>query len=437
MTNILKTIWNISGSRNLSVFIFIMGLTYVLFLAVFSAIIPAWWVENLSRLLPFKVLYILFFINLLICEIKWIPAVVRRCRKPEIPLTGGLLNSYRCKVFEGGDMPIDFEGRLDRFITFLKRRGYSVSGPELGSEKATPDTPKPKQYITHAYRGRFSQIGNILFHCSFLFFLAGIFISIFFRFDGNLFLMEGQEYSSLSEGSIINENIGNIHFEVGDIETSFWKDKLLFTQMETELKFENGTELVSISKPVRINGARITMGGLGYTPKFIFRKLGGRVEDMAYVNLLNFVPGTEDHFKIPGYPYKIFLSFYPDYERNTGKITTKSMNMVSPAMTVRIVRNKIQVYSGLLRPGDEAFFDGYGLEFPEIKYNATFRIIKDRGLLFIWSGFILMIAGLVWKMFIYRREVLLRVSENRIYLYTKSDYHQHLFERECEAVLWA
>lgn len=84
---VYKRIWDFLGSRNLSVFIFVMGMTYFLMLAVFAIVVPLDWVTRIGNLLPYKVLYIIFFINLIICEIRWIPVVIRKCKKLKRPET--------------------------------------------------------------------------------------------------------------------------------------------------------------------------------------------------------------------------------------------------------------------------------------------------------------------------------------------------------------
>lgn len=425
MTKTTK-LWDMLGSRNLSVYIFITALTYILFLVCFSAAVPAWWVSNISRLLPFKILYILFFVNLVVCEIKWIPVIIKRCGKPEIPITEEDYQRFRHKVVVSGQWSVVSRG-LERY---LRRRGYRVRSWESSEPKVRGQESEEKNFslptphsspILYAYKGRFSPIGNLLFHASFLLILAGVLFSMISHFEKNLLLMEGQ---SSEDG-----------FDVVEIKPQFWKEKLLFTDLMAGIKSDKGEDEVRISQAARINGSKITIQGIGYTPKYVLRNMNGDVVDVGYVNLVNFIPGSVDNFSIPGFPYKIYVSIYPDFEVREGKVGTRSMNLNNPRYGVRVVRGKTMVYSGMLGLRDEAFFEDFSLSFPEIKYNSTFRIIIDKGEPLIWTGFILMIAGLIWKLLFYRREIAVMVFGDEIYFYLNSDYYHALLLKKCTTVL--
>lgn len=426
--DIINRIWSSLGSRGLSVFIFIMGLTCLLFLAVFGAIIPIWWVNSIATLLPFKVLYILFFINLVICEIKWIPVVIRRCKRPEIPEKEEYCERFRHRSVVRG--PWSVASGLEKY---LRRRGYKVEGQgEQGPENPSLLAPR-SSLLLYAYRGRFSPIGNLLFHLSFLFIAAGVFVSMFYRFEARVLLMEGQEFAGFT--AEYGRNAPDMRFNVLDIEPGFWKEKLLFTELFARIEYKGGEDVVRISKAANTNGANITIQGISYTPKYILRNLAGNVLDVGYVNLSNFVPGTEDYFIIPGFPYKIYVSIYPDFEVKEGKAGTKSMNLANPRYLVRVSRGKIPAFSGVLGLKDEVYFDGLALSFPEIKYNGTFQIVRDPGVWLIWAAFILMGTGLLWKLLFYRKEVAVSTFGDKTYLYVNSDYCPALFLNRCAAII--
>ena len=426
---IIKKIWNFCGSRNLSVYIFITGLVYFFFLLAFGAVIPSWGVANLSKLLPFKVLYILFFINLIICEIKWVPVVLRRCRRPEMPEMAEDLGRFRERIEVRSQ-----ESGVRSLEKYLRRRGYKVQRPGARGQGpvesgASPLTP-PSSLILHAYSGRFSPIGNILFHISFLFLLAGVFVSLNYRFELKALLMEGQEFV----GAVYaKEDAGNqrkflkdMRFEVKEILPRFWGGEMLFTGLKSLISHDGREDVAKLSSGINIHGARVTIEGLSYTPKYVLRDLEAGVMDVGYVNLANFVTGSVDDFNIPGFPYKIYVSIYPDFEKKDGKLATNSMNLLNPKLFIKVVRGKMSVYSGLIGLRDEAYFDGLGLSFPEIKYNGAFKVVKDPGEWLVWAGFVLMGTGLIWKLLFYRREVSVNVFGGKVYLSTYSDYYGEL-----------
>lgn len=430
VNRVLKKVWDFLGSRDLSVFIFIMGLTYTFFLIIFGMFVSVPWVSNISRLLPFKVLYILFFINLVICEIKWLPVVIHKCKKPRMPETIEDMVRFRHKI-EISDQQ-SAVSKLGKYLRGYRTQGLGARGQ--GSENHLPihqfiDSP----VLLYAYRGRFSSGGNLLFHFSFLVLLIGVGASLLFRFSGSARVPEGfdftssiGEYTSFSPSPM--SSIPPLTFTLEKIEPRFWKGKLLFTDLRADIMYNGVMGNAWMSSPLNIGGARVTINGIGITPMYLLRNKDGIELDRGYVNLAAFTPGTEDHFQIPGYPHQIFASFYPDYEIRGDKVITRSMELKNPAYSLRVFRGRLLVFSGLVRPDEEARFEGLRLSFPEIRYWGEFRIIRDPGFIWIWIAFILFGGGLVWRLLFYRREVVVVKEGEALYLYGNSDYYHSLFE---------
>ena len=419
MKGVIKKLWEFSGSRNLSVFIFIMGLTYISFLVVFSMAVPLPWVTNIANLLPFKILYILFLINLLICEIKWIPVVLRRCRKPVIPETDKDFLRFKCKIES-----LEKGLRFSNVKSYFKRRGYSIQCVEKVDNS----------FLIFAYKGRFSPVGNILFHFAFLLILFGIIVSLFFRFDGNARVTEGYaftgtatEYSMLSASPF--SSLPKVSFILEKITPMFWADELLFIDLRADIRRPGSEEDSTwISSPIKIDGAKITINSISLTPMYSLKNKDGRELDTGYVNLAIFAPGSEDHFQIPGFPHQFFVSFYPDFEMEGDVPVNRSMNVENPRFFVKVYRGRIPVFSGFIRLGEEVRFENLRLSFPEFRYWGDFRIVKDPGLAFVWTAFVFFVLGLVWRLLFYRREIAVIIESGKGTIYGNSDYYPSLFK---------
>lgn len=428
-----KKIWDYLGSRDFSVFIFVMACTYSVILVIFATVIPLPWVKRIANLLPFKVLYMLFFINLIICEIKWIPVIVRKCRKPKIPKAMEDLQRFRHKI------KLRSQGSGVRsFEKYLRWRGYKVK-TGVRSQESEENVSCLTYHVSpllYAYKGRFSPVGNLLFHIAFLLLLFGAWISIFTHFEGTTILMEKQEFMGTREEyssiSARTADLPPIVFRVDRIVPQFWGNQILFTDLKAEVRFPTHgrvhSGVIRLAQPIKINGAKVAVSGIGYIPMFLLKDKAGNILDSGNVNMNIFPPGNEDHFQIPGYPHKIFVSFYPDYEIKDGKIMNRSMDIVNPAYYVKVFRNRVLSFSGILKPGEEIYYDGVGLSFPEFKYWGQFRIVKNPGFIYIWIAFILFGTGLVWKLLFYRKEIAVVKEGAAIYLYGNSDYYQRLFE---------
>lgn len=428
-----RRIWNFLGSRDFSVFIFIMGLTYTFILVIFGMLVPVPWVNNLSKLLPFKVLYILFFVNLIICEIKWLPVIIIRCRKNKKPETIEDMERFRHQITVQSS-----ESKVQEVEKYLKWRGYRVRSQksELRSQESGEKNFSllpHSSLILHASKGRFSPLGNLFFHISFLFLLCGVGVSSLFRFEGGARVPEGYDFSgSIPEYSVISASplasTPKLYFSLEKISPKFWEGQLLFTDLKADIKYQGGTGSAWISSPLKIDKAKVTINSISISPMYILKNKEGKELDRGYVNLAVFVPGSEDHFQIPGYPHQIYVSFYPDHEVRDGQIINRSMELKNPAYFIKVYRGKLLVFSGLIRQGEEATFESLRLSFPEMRYWGEFRIIKDPGFVFIWTAFILFGIGLIWRLLFYKREIAVIKKGDAVYLLGNSDYYQILFE---------
>lgn len=413
----LKRSWQWAGSRELSVIILVMCLIYVLIPAIFSCLIPSKWLDIISGLLPYKVLYALFFINLIIAEIRWIPIVIGQCAMANAPDTPEKLQTFRHATAVPGP---GFS--VPAFEQYLKRRGFKVRN--TAGPAGAP--------LLYACRGRFSPIGNLLVHASFLLLLAGILTSLLFRFEGAATLTESQSFSggraaykSIAASPLAT--LPEVDFDVEKISANFWQGRMFFTRLDAELLHRGGRELTGINSAATVGNSDVTLASYGYAPMYVLKNSKGEIIDQGYVTLNIIAPGSEDAFKVPGYPHLIRVSFYPDHAEVAGKMTTRSMNPVNPIYSVRIFRGRLLLYSGLVKPGEWLDYDGLRLSFPSFARWGDFRVVSDPGYPLIWAAFIMLGIGLVWKLLFYRKEVVLwRDGEGRFRLAGRFAYYQKL-----------
>lgn len=408
----IKKIWNFLGSRNLSVFIIITAVVHVLILFAFAFLIPLWWVEKIAGLLPYQFVSILFLVNIAICLIKWFPVARSRCRVDEI--TGHHPDSgyfpHRIRIGRGNVRPDEIE-------KLVKKKGYRILEAQ-GNDA-----------LFFAVRGRFSPLGTLLFHFSFFILLTGILVNLLFRFEGLTIIPEGVSFSA-GQGNFRSITAAPLakpprcDFRLEKISASFWEKEILFTSLEARILSNDGIDTTRLSSPVHLGGSAVTIAGYGYAPEFVIEDKSGRIVKHGNVLLNVFVPGLEDFFFVEDLPYKVMVSFYPDFTMSAGKPSSKSMNPVHPAYGVRVLRGKLQLYSGILQPGERASFDEYRISFPSFRRWGEFKIIFAPGRVFIWIGFIVMIAALIWRLLFYRREIVLSQNEaGELWLAGRFEYY--------------
>lgn len=413
--NLPKKIWDLLGSRELSIFIFITIVTYSLISYIFSLLVPQAWFETFQTLLPMATLYIAFFINLLICEIKWLPVVIRRCSRPAPPTLDDL------KRFNG---PVELEdlhcaSSLKRTIG---RRFYKVDEYDEGGNK-----------IVHAFRGSIAPLGNIVFHLSFFFLLAGIILGLFYRFEGKAFVIEGNSFDGKRESYETLDlstkgSLPDINFKLDSVRPEFWGNLLLFTDLKADMTLKDGSKGSAwLSEQLSIGGAGISINGLGYAFRYRLKDKDGHELASGLSRANVYMPGSEDRLTIPGYPHKFIVGYYPDARVKDGKVSNVSMNRKNPLIGLRVYRGRLPVFTGLLKEGEEVEFDSLKISFPEVKYWGDFTILKNPGFKFIWMSFTMMLAGLIWRFVFFRREVVIVDGDAGLSFYFRSDIFPKLF----------
>lgn len=418
---LLKAIWAFAGSRAFSVFVLVTSVTYALVLATFGVLVDTRWLDIMAGLYPFKLLYALFFLNLVLFGIGWVPGVVRRCRRAEPAHKTELPDKFEhARQIPGAGF------RGEDLKQYLRRRGYRIL------DDAATDVPPGQASVFHASRGRYSPLGNLLFHAGFLLLLVGAVTNAFYRFEGTAFITEGgsftgakQEYRTIASPS--TAALPKVDFDVEKISAEFWRGRVLFTRLEAQIMDRGGLDVAKLSSAARVGNAEVTISGYAYAPTYRLKNRKGEFVSMGRVRLNIFGPGSEDYFYVPGYPYKIFVSFYPDYAKVDGKIVNGSIEPLNPAYFLRIMRGRIPVYTGLVRPGAWAEFDGMSISFPSFVKTGSFQIVRNPGNPFIWTAFAAMVLGLAWRLLLYRKEVVLwRDDASRTWLSGSADYYRKL-----------
>ena len=200
--------------------------------------------------------------------------------------------------------------------------------------------------VTYASKGRLSPLGNLLFHTGFVLLLFGALAGLLYGFEGSAIVTEGNafkgtsaEYRSMTAGP--GASLPEVDFDLEKISANLWEGRFFFTRLEAQLVHEGGRDVAKVSGAAKVGTADVTLFGYGYAPMYVLADEAGQELARGYVTLNVFSPGSEDDFSVPGYPHRIFVSFYPDYRMVDGKAANRSMDPVDPAYSLRIFRGRL------------------------------------------------------------------------------------------------
>jgi len=407
------------SSYELSIHLLLVACVYYVFLFVWGITSLPLAVRNISITMPFIVLYMVFFINLTLCLINRIPVVIKKCS-----------SSQR------------FIKDSTSLLTVKLKNAESVSGILRGLiKKGYRRVEMPGETEVYLLKGRWSASGEILFHMFFFFIITGIFLSAIMRFEGRANVVEGfsfwgekEEYFSGPEEKAFFKKAPDASFRLDEAGAEFWGNKLFFTDLYATVRYPGDTlkkvKTVRLKSGIRIGLTHFNIEGFGYAPVYLLKDNDGKIKSSMTVNLNVFPPPTEDSFLIPQTPYRVYVRFYPDAVLDNGKLRTETLNLYNPLYSVRVLRGKRILFSGNIKPDEEITIDNCLFSFTEIKKWAQFRIIRDPGIPFIWTGITLCILGLFWRVFLYRKELYLRAEDNDLIISAESEWFREIHRKQ-------
>lgn len=365
----------------------------------------------------------LFFANLLLVMYSRLGVVRCRCALLDMAKP---FDSLTLRIDRAGPDALEIplsdqlpEGKLESVIKTALRgyRVFSCNGKHIG------------------VKNRFGPLGSVLFHLSFILLLAGGLMVFYTRSYGEVYLTEGQEfYGSRDEyARLIRSKTGampKVAFAVkkisqsvkGDVITSAWADIRMQGQGLDSLDNSGRPgRTVAINRPVYVGDTAILLNAYGVAPLISLRDASGAVYEYAYVNL-NVFPMGLDTVEFPATDITARLEFFPDYYSDMGIDASRSIEIRNPVFSVELLKGGKVTASGLLRVGGKLGAGGFEFSIEDMRLWGKFQVIRERGGGFLYAGFLAGFAGLLWRFFLYRREVRIHAGEGRILISGWSEY---------------
>lgn len=298
-------------------------------------------------------------------------------------------------------------------------------------------------------KGYLRETGNLLFHIAILFITAAVAFSALFNYNGTILLIEENtfantltQYDDFRGGSFFSiANMPNFSFRLNDFDVEFERGPNQtgsprefiadLTVSEGNLNYQ---KTVVVNNPLVIDGTKAFLTGHGYAPeirvyddtgKLVFDKpvpflpqdgnftsngvvkIPDAVEQLGLVGL--FLPtGVLDPELGP-------ISVFPDLDNPliffsawTGDL---GMDTGIPQNVYRLETDGLsQIGLAQLAIGDRWQLDnGYAVEFISVKRFAAFQIAYDPGRIWAFLAAILAMVGLMYGLFVTRRQIWIRV----------------------------
>jgi len=285
---------------------------------------------------------------------------------------------------------------------------------------------------------RTAPLGFLLFHLSFFLLFAGGTLVYYTRFVGTALVTEGQEFSGDYKRVLRKPPLGEfpaLAFVVEDVEPRYEDGEPTYLGAVFRFRQAGGspTRKARINHPARWGAASVLVQQAGLAPVLWLQDARGYTIDRVAVAAVRGQP-TEarlgDRFRVViDPPEGAALA-----TREELPTTPVRFRLFRKGSLEELTWEDELLFDGPLRAGEAAQLAEGRLVLEELRYWVGVQVVSERGGGLLEIGFALGIAGLVWRLLLYRREVGLTWDGETIRLVGRSESSPWRFRDEMEAI---
>jgi len=402
----------------------------------------------------FSSIYLLLFVSLIGCII---PRSIHhfkalRSRPPKTPARLTRLAGYTAITGE-----TDAASAVDSARASLKKLGYRT--------ELYPSTTRSgaKSFSVSAERGYLRETGNLVFHTALVGILVSVAIGGSFGYSGQRVVVEGQkfvnvlgDYDSFNPGRFFESDfLEPYRITLDKFEATYELENTQAIGQATDYSAyvttttpngDDNTANIKVNEPLAIGGTDVFLLGNGYAPTIIIRDPEGTVvwtdstpflpqdAHLTSIGVIKVPDGLAEQLGLVGF-------FYPTAAKlPSGALTSGFPELLDPLLTLRAFTGDLGLDAGVpksvyqldtdsmteiagsnadvpaleLRPGQTLDLpNGLGtIEMTDVKRFASFDIHRDPSQVWVLTFAILILAGLFTGLFIPRRRVWVKATEN-------------------------
>ncbi|NSW84260.1 MAG: cytochrome c biogenesis protein ResB [Syntrophothermus sp.] len=240
-------------------------------------------------------------------------------------------------------------------------------------------------------QGNWRSFGLFFLHAGFLFVLLGGAVYSFWGREAFVSIAEGETASMAQVFG--QEKSFNLH--LNDFRIDLYPDgspsQFISRVTIWDRSKRIGTFDISVNHPLKYRGVTVYQERYGWAVRVAFGNSDGEVQ--ALVKEGEFV-------NIPGTGYRVLLYRYiPNYDPSYG-MESKNLEPANPRVIFSVYEGHERIGVGIARLGEEvSVTEEVNFRFAETVPLSTLKVKSDPGIIFVWAGFVLLLAGIFMALY--------------------------------------
>ncbi|MDY6862257.1 MAG: cytochrome c biogenesis protein ResB, partial [Thermodesulfobacteriota bacterium] len=357
----------------------------------------------------FRILLAMLTINLLFCSLKRLPSVLRVILQPNMIKEAAQIKGM--KQFRSYKTDMEFKKVVDKIKKIIIS---TFSKPESIS--------KGDNHFFYAAKGKFCLLGAYITHLSIIIILIGAIVGSVFGYRGNINIKEGESKDKfLLQGTSIPKKLG-FQIRCDNFEVTYYPNRAPKEYKSTVTILKNGKEVftdeIKVNHPLKYQGIYFYQSSFGTIAKestLVFLVTSKKQEDFKRIYRVK----EGEKFIIPETNFEVTIErFFPDFILNeNGRAFSRSNELNNPAAYISIKENGVKKGStwAFARFSDfHGTWDGefkFQLKDLESREYTGLQITKDPGIWIVWTGFIVMVMGIMTAFFFSHRRIWVKVEK--------------------------
>jgi hypothetical protein len=354
----------------------------------------------------------LFFLNLLLVLLARIGPTVRRIALKTRSEKG--LQAW-ARLEESLSGPLPKRWSAGHAARTLRDFGYQVRRPGQGT--------------FWGVKHRTAPLGFLLFHLSFFLLCGGGMLIYYTRFVGSAILCEKQEFAGDYNEILRQPPLGappDLRFSLERVEPRFERGEPV--HLGAVFRFQQAGAHVDrsarVNDPARWGTTSLLVHRAGLAPVLWLQDSRGFTLDRI-VTPVTTRGGPPTRIPLgDGALVAVVAPLHPDAPFPSRR------ELADTALRFVFMRESGVVFDGKLRPGEAAQLEGARIVLEELRYWVGVRVISERGGGLLIAGFVAGVAGLIWRLLWYRREIAVTWDDRSFHVVGRSEYFSGRFREE-------